>query len=125
MSVAFEADRVSVEGDPECPHVMFASESAAESHRLRFTRGPDVGGAGPTVRCESDELGLIDGVVRVLLTPTRAVVTFDAPDGEGGTDTREFVVGFRVTADERNAVRRAMKQVFRGTGRFVDDAATG
>lgn len=123
MGVAFEADSVAVESNPESLRVVFAAESAGESHRLEFTRLPGDSNPGSAVECRCDQLGIIDGIVRVLLTPTRVVVAF-AQEARV-KKPREFVVGFRATAEERRAIRLALKQTFRDTRLFVDDAVTG
>ncbi len=123
MGVAFNADSVWADDNPECPQVVFAYESTADPHQLEFVR-LDGDGSPPEVVCACDQLGIISGIIQVRLTPRQVVVTF-ADGSRAAGKTQAFVVGYCVTARERDGVRRAMKRIFRGTRLFVDDAATG
>ncbi len=151
MGIMFVADRVSIKADPKSPCVVFSSESVVvfspeftvDPHRLEFNRNPENADDKLLVEVRCDLLGVIHGINKVLLTPTRIVVVFDESTGSLRSKNREFVtfvdkargrsranhrelvVSYHTTAGERKTLRETMKQIFSGTVLFVDDAVTG
>jgi hypothetical protein len=107
---------VDAEGEP-C--VTFIVAGAGDGRSLQFRRVPVDESGLETVRCEGGLLGGTPAIASVLLTPTQLVVTYQPHS------PRELVIGHRASGAELKALRQGMRRVFRGTGLFVDDAATG
>jgi hypothetical protein len=128
MGNGFEALHFEAELEGPQPTVRFEDGSISADRRLLFYRTTRDAKSGPEsaiAEYAGAEKTRLNGISRVLLKPSRLTITFGGRMPEILGEGRQFVVTFRASSGELGQIRRALKQVFRGTGLFVDDSVTG